>query len=199
MPNTKKPEQAKHVSTGVYRILFSFIVFSFVLTGVLTASRIFFLPSLTHVKVAGEERDIQGIRAYHTQLMAQLSDTESRRMDLILPIQNEQYRALLASKQSAPDFLALRQRMQGIASQFADGETPVIFFSDMRLREQERLLEVSGEVRNIGQRSMTVLAQFVEAVQELPLVADVQNPRFTRSFSDEKGDFSPFTILITLR
>ncbi len=199
MPNTKKPEQAKHVSTGVYRILFSFAVFSFVLTGVLAVSRTFFLPSLTHVKVAGEERNIQEIRAYHKQLTAQLLEAESRRMDLLLPIQNEQYRPLLAGKQLAPDFLALQQRMQNVASQFATGGAPVIFFSDMRLRERERFLEVGGEVRNVGQRSMTVLAQFVEAVHALPFVADIQNPRFTRSFSAEKGDFSPFTIRITLR
>ena len=199
MPNTNDSTQAKHSLTGMYRILLSFTIFSFVLAGALLASRTFLLPKLTHVKVAGEERDIQEIRAYHKRLVAQLSDAEEQRMDLMFPIQNEQYRALLAAKQRAPDFLALKDRLQNVAQQFADGGTQSIFFSDMRLRERERLLEVTGEVRNVGQRSMTVLAQFVEAVHALPIVADVQNPRFTRSSSAEKGDFSPFTIRITLR
>jgi len=199
MPNTNTSEQAEHVFTRMYRILLFFAIFSFVLTGALLASRTFLLPKLTHVKVAGEERDIQEIRDYHNRLTAQLADAETRRMDLMLPIQNEQYRALLAKKQHMPDFLTIRQRLQNVALQFADGETSVVFFSDMRLREREQFMEVTGEVRNVGQRSMTVLAQFIEAVHALPIVADVQNPRFTRSSSKEKGDFSPFTIRITLR
>ena len=195
----KVPDQASSLSKRVHRMLFSFAVFSFVLASVLLASRIFLLPRFTQMQVAGEKRDIHELRAYHSTLVAQLSDAEAHRMDLLLPVQNEQYRALIATKQRSPDFLSVRQRLQNVAMQFSDGEKQVVFFTAMSLHENARTVEVQGEVRNVGQRSMTVLAQFVEAVHALPLVADVTNPRFTRSYTSAQEPFSPFTILITLR
>lgn len=199
MLNKINSEQANLVCVRAYRILISFAVFSFVLTGALFISRIFLLPKLTHMQVAGENRDIQELRSYHSELTAQLSSAESNRMNLILPIQNEQYRALIADKQQSPDFLSIRQRLLNVAQQFANEGIQTVFFLGMNLNEDAHTMDLRGEVRNVNQRSMTVLAQFVEAVQDLPFVADVKNPRFTRSYTSEQDPFSPFTISITIR
>ena len=63
----------------------------------------------------------------------------------------------------------------------------------------EKIVEISGDVRNVGLRSMTVLAQFVDAVASLPSVASVQRPVFTREKDEDVGFHSPFTFHITLQ
>ena len=60
-------------------------------------------------------------------------------------------------------------------------------------------VEVRGDVRNVGPRSMTVLAKFVEEVRDIAMVLDVASSRFTRLEDDDVGFHSPFVLRIILQ
>lgn len=198
MTNIQEPKQMEYAFYGIRRILHSFSIFMLVLVGMLFCSRFLFLPKLTRVQVAGEDRNIQEVRDYHAKLTAQLLEAETQRMQLLLPVQDDRYRSLITVKHRAFSFEDIRDRFKNVAQQFADGEVQTVFFGEITLHDVQ-VLDVSGEVRNVGQRSMTVLAQFIEALRMLPIVSEVQNTRFTRSFTEEKGDFSPFTLNVILQ
>ena len=73
-----------------------------------------------------------------------------------------------------------------------------INISSMKFDQEELSLEVEGKVQNVGPRSMTVLAQFIDAVQEAEWVSDISPPKFTREHDDENGFYSPFVFTILL-
>lgn len=57
---------------------------------------------------------------------------------------------------------------------------------------------VTGDIRNVGTRSMTVLAAFTEEVAKLTIVTDFKRPPFTREPLPEGGFHSPFTVSFTI-
>ncbi len=60
------------------------------------------------------------------------------------------------------------------------------------------ILKITGDVRNVGPRSMTVLAQFTEELRSQPFTSEIRHPSFSR-VQDKDGNFSsPFNIQIIL-
>ena len=180
------------------RVSLSLFLFTGVLVGALFVSKQFLFPRLTQVEVYGQVRDLKGIQQYHSELAAELLQAESKRNMLILPIQDELYQVLLSEKHAQIDFLSTKDRIDNIASRFSSDGGQSVFLYSVSYQDNDHVIEVVGDVQNVGFRSMTVLAQFVEAIRDLPFVSSVENPRFVRKHTDDKGNYSPFTIRLVL-
>ena len=189
---TQKVKTAKVVR----RIIISTFLFTTVFTGTLLVSEIFILPRLTRVEIEGSANSVSDVQQYHSDLTASLSKLEQERNFYVLPLQNELFSAMKEIKYGQKDYV-IQKEMLGKAADdfFMEGER-VVFLYSMHFDAQDSTLEVRGDVRNVGPRSMTILAQFTESVRSLPFVSSVQNPRFSREYSEELGAYSPFVLRI---
>ncbi len=197
--NSKSPAASVRAHSGIGKTALGIFLFCGALTGMLAASDAFLLPRLTQVEVGGVIRDLPALREYHASLLEDTARIESQRRALILPVTDEQYRALIATKYTAFSFPDVVARIRNIAGQFSGENGPAVFLHEIDLRQRSRTVELRGEVRDVGSRSMTVLAQFTESLGGLPMVQSLNNPQFTREFSEGKGFFSPFVIHLVLR
>jgi hypothetical protein len=179
--------------------VFSVFLFSALLAGLLFASSRFLLPRFTTVEIDGQTRDLSSLRDTHKNITAQIVEAEGKRRQFLLPVSDARYRALVSSKDAGPQFLDVFAEVQAIADRFPGEGGPSIIFESMTMRKDSRMLELKGEVRNVDSRSMTVLAQFTEALNTLNAAQSVATPTFTREFREAHGFFSPFTIRIVLK
>lgn len=173
-------------------------VFACVLTGSLVLSALVLLPRLTALEVEGSTHDLPSLRAYHMELEQRIAEAETRRDQLILPIHDPLYTALKEQKRAVPSFLTVREALREIAGAVVK-QNDAVHIAHMRYRLPERRVEVDGDIRFIGPRSMTVLAQFVEELSDMPEVALVEPPRFVREDDPVIGPHSPFSFSFILR
>lgn len=61
-----------------------------------------------------------------------------------------------------------------------------------------RTIRLTGDVRNSGTRSMTVLASFISHLEEIPMTLSIDSSRYTRLEDPVKGYYTPFTLVILL-
>jgi len=177
----------------------SLLLFSFVLCGALVCSKVFLLPRYTRVEVDGKFRDVESLRAHHVSLQASILESEQERDVLIFPVHDDLYQSLVKEKHLQPDSVELLKRVQNIADQFTNNGTRRVFLNSLEVHGSDRSVVLNGDVRNAGPRSMTLLAQFVEALRALPVVQELSNPQFKRQVNADGSYKSPFTISIILR
>jgi hypothetical protein len=151
------------------------------------------------VELGGQVRDIAGLRAEHTRLTAQIADMETKRKQFLAPVRDPLYQQLVASKDADPVFLDVFAAIRDAAATFSGENGPAIVFEALSMSSDKNALELTGEVRNVDSRSMTVLAQFTELLGTLPFVQSVATPTFTREFRESHGFFSPFTLRIVIK
>ncbi|MDA1209038.1 MAG: hypothetical protein O2904_03325 [bacterium] len=174
-------------------------IFSAVLLGTLTFSWLSLLPELTTVEVAGEMRDAKSLQSYHASLTAQISDAQEQRNALILPMEGTQFRALTELKHMQFPLFTLQTEIEKVATRVrVEDEKRAVYLSVLQYSPEENTVDFSGSVRNVGPRSMTVLAQFVEELRSMDFVADLVSPSFTRNQNEDGSFYSPFHIQITL-
>lgn len=199
MSNTQK-RRREQVSVAVlaHRGALPLFLFSFVLLLLLFLSRIYLLPELTTVELAGAEHDAQELRTYHATLLDQLVERERERNALILPMEDSAYRRLVEMKHSQFPLLVLRSSLEQTARQLLPDETGVVHIDSIRYIPSKQRAELTGDIRNVGPRSMTVLAQLLEELRAQPFVSDIASPRFQRMQDPGIGAYSPFTFRIKL-
>ena len=173
-------------------------VFACALAGSLVLSAFILLPRLTELEVEGRTHDLPSLRAYHAELEQRIAEAETRRDQLILPIHDPLYTALKEQKRAALSFLAVREELREIAGDTVQ-QNDAVHIAHMRYRPSEHRVEMNGDVRFIGPRSMTVLAQFVEELSDMPEVVSVEQPRFVREDDLVIGPHSPFSFSLILR
>lgn len=181
------------------RIAQPFFLFSIALTALLGVSHSVLLPHLTSVEAGGQERSPAELRAYVANLESEITAAERNRNALILPMQSSPFRAFIDTKHETPSLLALTDAVREIARTAAPDAPGAIRVDRIRYSTDDRMLILSGDVRDVGPRSMTVLAQFTEELRTLPFAEDVRPPRFARLEDPTIGFHSPFTIAIALQ
>jgi hypothetical protein len=188
------PQEAVEASTILARVSSALLLFSAVFAGVLLLSWFFLLPRLTQLKLQGQTVSISAILPYEQRLRADITKLEEERTALVLPVQDATYDALKVHTQCYPLPQDALHTLHAAALQM--GENVAHIASATFVQNGSVLLK--GEVRNVGPRSMTVLAQFVKEVEKLPMVEDVTTPAFTRE-SAAGGYVSPFEFTLTLK
>jgi hypothetical protein len=173
-----------------------FFLFSATLTMLLLFSWLMLLPRITKVEVSGTARDPAEMLAYKSQLVAEIVADEQARRDAVLMLHDADYDRLKTAKETPLSFENIRS---AIFSQAASlGEKNAVTVGNLTYDLAGKSVRLQGDVRNVASRSMTVLAQFVEAVRALPFVASLTPPPFAREEGPD-GPHSSFDFTFRLR
>ncbi len=178
------------------QIAFPLVLFAAVLVAFLALSSVVLLPRLARVEVGGQVRDAHAMASRLSSLKAELITAEGKRQDLILAIRDPQYLGLKAVRAGHQSLADVRSRLEQIAHSTID-QRDAIHFSGFAYSLEEGTVTVRGDVRFVGSRSMTVLAEFTENVRASGAFASVSTPTFIRE-DDASGPHSPFSLTLTL-
>jgi hypothetical protein len=194
-PTSVRPQPFHEI---LERVALPLMLFSAVLFILLFISWFGILPRFTRFAVANTSLSPTDMATYVSHLKAELTDMEQKRDHLVLPINDPGYNALKIEKMSTMNALDVRTRLLDVATSVTDADHAV-FIDHLSLDNATQMVSVSGDIRNVGPRSMTVLASYVEAVQGLPFVDHLTPPAFTRTQDQSGAMHSPFTMQFTLK
>ncbi|MDP7247527.1 MAG: hypothetical protein QF741_02785 [Candidatus Peribacteraceae bacterium] len=220
MPKTNTKAVANHPSVGdvLHHVSVPFLIFTAVLLGFLSLSATLILPQLTQVDIAGKEHDAVELKELVKKLDTRVQELERARGEFVTPLREGLFGDAMDQKYNSRDLLLFRSKLEEITQQIETASLRpasakatagkqgygwqenknTISISSMTFDQRELSLEVEGKVQNVGPRSMTVLAQFINAVQEAEWVSDISPPKFTREHDEESGFYSPFIFTILL-
>ena len=179
------------------RIALPLLLFTAVLFTLLFLSWFNILPRFTHFQVSNITLSPTEMAAYAKQMKAQLSTMEETRDRLVLPVIDPSYDVLKKQKRAQMSVLEMRAQLLDVAAHVQDAKDAVNI-SHLSFDPELSVVVFSGDVSHVGPGSMTVLAQYVEQLETLPLIDHLERPSFTR-VQDEDGSFhSPFSMKFTL-
>lgn len=191
------PHTASRLHEIVVRSGVPFLLFGLVLTGALALSRTYLLPLLTRVHVQGDVLGADQLAETEQRLNDDLAQAEARRAQLVRPVQDARYDTLKEYKRALLTPLVVQTFLATLLAE-ADPALDGIVFDHIRVDATTGDVRVHGDVRGIGSRSMTVLAQFVDALRAHPQVHALQTPPFTREEDPVLGFHSPFSFAFVL-
>jgi hypothetical protein len=151
------------------------------------------------VEVGGTVHGLKDLRGYRDGIHQNIVSLEQQRGSFLVPVENDLYSALKGMKDSRLKFQLIRSDINGVIDDVVPSQNNAIIISNFYYNAAANTIEIRGDVRNVGTRSMTVLAQFAERLHMLEEVIDVNTSRYTRKEDDAIGFFSPFTIRLTIR
>ena len=199
MPFSLTEPSAESLPLGLIlqRIALPFFLFAAVLTGLLLLSWFLILPIFTSVEVAGTTHTVESLRTHRADLLSDISAAEADRSKYILPVHDETYLALRARRDASPSFFALLADLTKVASSVTM-QPDAVHTSHVRYTAGDQTIDLGGDVRFVGPRSMTVLSEFVEAAKKHFKAEEVALPRFVREEQEGIGPHSPFTFSLRL-
>ena len=186
------------VSVVLWRFSLPFFLFSVILTSLLAASYAFLLPRYMRIEVGGAPRSAEQIRALRAELTSQIVAKEEERRRLVLAVHDPQFEALQERRRERIPLDELRERLATQAATIT-GKEDVVQWHSFTYDPDGKTLRIRGEIRNVGTRSMTVLAEFAQSLTSLQFVASATTPAFTREEDAKIGFRSPFDITLTLQ
>lgn len=80
---------------------------------------------------------------------------------------------------------------------FKNASTDPISLPRIHVRTDGTIV-IGGEVRDLGGRSVQLLASFVDGLRDLPTVASVSEPEYLSAQEKDGTSVSPFTLTLTL-
>lgn len=182
----------------LWRMAWPMLIFSAALALLLSLSWALLLPRFARIDVGGQLRSVAEIRTYREALTAQIAAKEEERRQSVLAVRDPLYDELKEERRARPSLDTLRGKLAAHAKTVT-GKDDAIVFSAFEYDPDTRTLIVQGDVREVGTRSMTVLAAFALPLKDLPFVAAATTPAFTREEDAVLGPHSPFSITLTLR
>lgn len=189
------PEHSLHLTLD--RLGGHMLAFAFVFAVVVWASVLFILPRYALVEVLGSKYPVAVLPAMKADLLAQVSAAEERRNLLVQPVQSDTYEALKQSRSAQAAMDALRE-VERVDRQVG-GPEDAVHIAATAVDLEHHTISLTGDVRNVGMQSMTVLAEFLDALARIPSVATVSPVPFVRQTNPKFGTYSPFTVTVTLK
>lgn len=178
------------------RMALPFLLFTAVLFGLLALSWLLLLPQVTSFPVGGSLLPASALQQREKELLADIAAVEAKRDALVFPVADAVYTVLTEQKRAVIQPDALLKTLTVTGQEAAEKEG-VVRIDRVAIDTVSRKVTLAGDVHNTGPSSMTVLARFVEMVEALPFVSDLQAPSFIRE--GEGGHIhSPFTFVFTL-
>jgi len=181
------------------RAALPFAVFGFVLFMLLALSWFLLLPKFTRVELHGMLQSSSDLQAYVQDVKREIAKVEGKRDALILPLEDSSYGALAQAKAGGVSPADMHAAITGTARSVVPEQSDAVSLTSVRFDGSANAIEIQGDVRNVGLRSMTVLASLVDAFGALPFVAHAEHPSFTREKDDLIGYHSPFQLRLILK
>ncbi len=188
---------ARTINDVIVRSGVPFFLFGLVLSGLLVVSRAELLPRLTRINVEGEPLQSDQLADVEQRINDDIAAAEQRRADLVRPVRDASYDTLKEYKRTLMTPLEVQAFIQKAIDQ-ADPPLEGIVFQHIRVDATTGEVSVHGDVRGVGSRSMTVLAQFVDLLRANPSVHALQTPAFVREDEPGIGFHSPFSFNFVL-
>lgn len=183
-------------STIVERSATPLLFFSGSLFSLLLLSWIFLLPKFTSVeRPDGTTMTPSAIATYTRTLAANVGEAEKNRAMFVRAVNDATYRRLVDARAASLTSLDIEQYLKQAAARLGEREAGITF---SRIAIDRHTITVEGDIANVGTRSMTVLAAFVDAISEFSMVIDLKRPAFTRETLPDGSIHSPFTFTFTL-
>lgn len=187
------------MSSPAARVAFPLVAFAAVLACALFLSWLLFLPRLAGVQLHGKTLYGSSLVRFYADLRDRVSVQEEARNRLVLPGRDSLSQFLRRLRNSSVALAPLLAAIERGAEEAARERPDAVFLESFQYDALGGTLTLAGDVRHVGPRSMTVLAEFVEALRRIPSVRVVEHPRFLRE-EDADGEFhSPFSLLLRLR
>ncbi|OGJ57167.1 hypothetical protein A3H22_03575 [Candidatus Peribacteria bacterium RIFCSPLOWO2_12_FULL_55_15] len=181
------------------RIAFPLFAFAAALVCALLLSRLLFLPRLAGVRLHGETMYGSSLTRFYADLRDRVDAQEEARNHLVLPGRDPLSLFLRRLRRSDVSTALLFAAVARGAENAVRDRPDAVFLESFHYDAAGRTLALAGDVRHVGPRSMTVLAEFIETLQRIPFVDAVEHQRFLRE-EDASGAFhSPFSLLLRLR
>lgn len=181
------------------RLAFPLFAFAAVLSLALFLSWWFLLPRLAGIPLHGELMYGASLVQFYADLHDRVDALEDVRNQLVLPGQDPLSQFLRQLRRSDVPLVLLSAALARSAEETVPDRSDVVLLESFQYDATEQILTLTGDVRHVGPRSMTVLAEFIETLRSIPAVSAVEHQRFTRE-EDLKGELhSPFTVLLRLR
>ncbi len=188
--------QGDTVSAIINRIAMPSLLFSGSLFALLLLSWTFLLPRFTHVeRPDGTRLSPRQVAALERSLKAELTTAEEHRMTLVRAVNDPLYHSLRTSRDAHMTPTDILEQIRLTAARIGAADD-VVHISQISIDDARVTLK--GDVRNVGLRSMTVLAAFTDAVASLSFVDDFNRPTFTRTQLPDGTYHSPFELSFTL-
>ncbi|MDD5623539.1 MAG: hypothetical protein PHI23_02415 [Candidatus Peribacteraceae bacterium] len=181
------------------RVALPFALFCVVLLSFLLLSWFLLFPRIARVDLHGSLVGAGDLRAREQELAAKVALLEEQREEYLSPLDDTAFGRLKVLKAEQPSFLEVRASVLEAAQGAVPEQEDAVAIGSIRYLEGGRRLSITGDVRNVGFQSMTILAQFVETLGHLPGVVSVDPPAFTRESDPVIGPYSPFSLTLTLR
>lgn len=175
---------------AVRKMLPSLLLFSVVLLGLLTLCWALVLPRYTSLELDGSMLPAAQVPVYAYELESKIELAEAARDALTLPPRDETYIALRDRVRAHVSLADIEADIASMLSKTDYGQFVVI--TAMRMTGGK--VELEGDVRHAGPRSMTLLATFVDELAAQPFVTELVPPAFTREDDPKIGPHSPFVI-----
>ncbi len=172
------------------------LVFSGLLMLLLLASRLLLLPRWAQVTLQGRSLSLPELREERTKLQASLLTAEETRRQAIVPETETLLASLLLEKERGDRLLDTLDMAQAAAEQSSPVPGAVRIRSAEAAAEDGTLI-LEGDVGLVEYASMSVLAQFVARLTELPGVTVARPPTYVRE-EGGSGPHSPFQITLRL-
>ncbi len=135
------------------------------------------------------------MKQYRSQLTSQIQALERQRDGSALSVHDAGYDRLIQDRQQSPTIAALR----GMLAAAAANVTPVpdaVHIGAIDYDETQKTATVTGDVRFVDVRSMTILSAFVDRLRAMPDVRSVTDPAYVRDDDPKTGPHSPFTVTL---
>jgi hypothetical protein len=193
--NTNKELKGLSIHAMLEDLAAPLLLFSLSMFVLLALSRVLILPRFTSFhRSDGIALNPREIAEYRNQLAADVAKQEENRARLVLPIQDSTYDKLKEEKRSL-SIAALHEQLSKAALRLGEADGSIVI---TKLGIDNGQATVEGDVRNVGPRSMTVLAALTEQIEKLPIVHDLKRPAFVREQEVDGTFHSPFVLSFTL-
>ncbi len=196
LPLPLEEEEPHDLASILRRVSLPLFLFSTVLLAALSLSTVFLLPDMTSVDVSGQVRSVDQMKQYRSQLTTQIRDLEKQRETSALTVHDSHYDQLMVARQDAPTLAAVRTLLDEAARKVA-AVPDAVHVSALEEDAARKTVVVTGDVRFVDSRSMTVLSAFIEQLRKTPGIASVTDPSYAREDDPKTGPHSPFSITLT--
>lgn len=192
---TPAPQELHPAIQALDRIGGYTLTFSVVFAAMVWASVLFLLPQFSYVEVLGARHTVDELSSLKADLVGKVSALEGRRTELVAPLQHAAYEELKDDQHAWKILFAWKEAMRIVAE--TSGKDAAVHLAEQSLNASARSITLAGDIRNSGIQSMTVLAGFIDALSKIPGASLTPVP-FTRKTDARIGEYSPFTVTITL-
>lgn len=193
------PSESKSVLLPAFaRLGVPVFVFGAVFCASMTLMRVLLTPdrfpvrtgeSVVRLKDLAEER--QSLKDKHARLLQERTDLETKTPTPVL----QQIGTIVRVR---PEIGAALGQIETSRRSFAIAGADPVTITVLSVRGAESAVTLTGEVRDRGDRSIQILAAFVDALRKSGRFAGVSEPEYIQSNPEGGGSLSPFQIFLTI-